>query len=309
MNGYELIIIGGGPAGVSAGVYAARKQLKTLLIAEEIGGQSIVSPNIQNWIGTPSISGIKLSQQFNNHIKEYAGDNLDIKKGERVESIEKSGDIFEVKTNKGETFETKTIFIGTGSDRRKIDIPGAAQLEHKGLTYCASCDGPFFAKKDVVVIGGGNAGFETASQLLAYTKSVTLLQRSGKYRADEITTEKVLSYPNMKGILNATPKKILGETSVTGIIYEDSISKEEHTLQIQGVFVEIGLIPNTSFIKSTGIEMDKINRMVVDPRNQRTSISGIWAAGDCTDALYHQNNIASGDAVKALENIYSYIRG
>src|SRR3989344_3908271 len=178
---YDLIIIGGGPAGAAAGVYAARKQIKTLLIAESFGGQSIESNEIQNWVGTIVISGIDLAKNLKEHVKFYAREFVDIKEGERVNNINKTDQGFSVITNKN-TYGAKTILATTGGSRKKLDIPGAKEFEGKGITYCASCDGPFFADKDAVVIGGGNAGFETAAQLLAYCKSVTLFSR-GEFRA------------------------------------------------------------------------------------------------------------------------------
>lgn len=303
---YDLIIIGGGPGGSAAGVYAARKRLKTALITEEFGGQSIVSEDIQNWIGTPSISGTSLAKALEDHVRKYADQYVDIKKPERVEKIEKAGEkTFLVKTNKG-AYETKTVLITTGSTRRRLEVSGADRLEHKGLTYCASCDGPLFADQDVVVIGGGNAAFETAAQLLAYTKSVTLLNRSGRFRADPITVEKVLAHPKMKAVKNAVPKEILGEKFVSGIIYTDTASGTDTEIKTPGIFVEIGLIPTTWFADGL-VEMNEIKQIIVDPKTQMSSVPGVWAAGDCTNGLYHQNNIAAGDAVKALEDIYMYL--
>jgi len=304
---YDLIIIGGGPAGAAAGVYAARKQIKTLLIAESFGGQSVESTEIQNWIGTPAISGIDLAKNLKEHVKFYAGEFVNIKEGERVESVEKSisesqQPIFQVKTSK-ETYSTKTILIATGSSRKKLDIPGAKEFEGKGVTYCASCDGPFFADKDVVVVGGGNAGFESAAQLLAYCKSVTLISR-GEFRADPITVEKVLENPKMTALTNATPVKIKGTDFVKSLTYkrtEPFVDSVE--IAIDGIFVEIGHIPATSFVEGL-VEMNEFKNIKIDHRNQRTSMKGLWASGDCTDGLYHQNNIATGDAVKALEDIY-----
>lgn len=303
---YDLIIIGGGPAGASAAVYAARKQLKTLLIAEEWGGQSVVSEKIYNWIGTPEISGAELAKNLKSHVEYYVGEFLEAKSGERVEKLEKSDKNFKVSTNNGNSYEARGILIASGSGRRKLDskIPGADALEHKGLTYCASCDGPIFSGQDVAVLGGGNAALETAAQLLAYCSSVTIIQRSGEFRADEITVEKVLANPKAKAIMNAEITEILGDKFVSGLKYKDA--NGEHELSVKGIFVEIGQIPNTGYAEGV-VEMNSYKQIIADPKSQMTSVPGIWAAGDCTDVLYHQNNIAAGDAVRALEDIYMWL--
>ena len=300
----ELLIIGGGPAGTAAGVYAARKQLDTTLVTAEYGGQSVVSSDIKNWIGTPSISGHDLAESFKKHLYDHTSGSLNILEAE-ITAIREEGDAFIAELNNNETVTTQSLLVATGSTRRKLQVPGADTFEHKGLTYCASCDGPLFADKNIVVIGGGNAGFETAAQLLAYAKHVTLLHRSDTYRADAITVAKVLAHPNMTGITNAGIAEVLGDGFVKGIAYEKD--GEKHSLEAEGVFVEIGLIPSTGIAQGL-VDIDSFNRIIVDPRTQQTSHKRIWAAGDCTDGMFHQNNIAAGDAVKALEHIYFTLR-
>jgi len=303
---YDLAIIGGGPAGVAAGVYAARKQLKTLFLTYDFGGQSIVSAEIQNWIGTPAISGEELAKQLETHLRAYEGENLVIKTGVKAEKIEKAGSNFSVKTDDGQTYEGRTALITTGAHRRKLTVPGADTFEQKGITYCATCDGPLFAGKDVVVIGGGNAGFETALQLLAYAKSVTLIHHSAEFKADPVTVEKVLTNPKMTAVKNAESVEIKGDKFVKSLIYKDKITGAIKELATEGIFVEIGLVPTTKMVEDL-VTLNPYGAAVVDPKNQRASVHGIWAAGDCTDGLYHQNNIAAGDAVKALEDIYNYL--
>ncbi|MCX6752769.1 MAG: FAD-dependent oxidoreductase [Candidatus Nomurabacteria bacterium] len=303
---YDLIILGGGPAGTSAAVYAARKRLKTLFITAEFGGQSTVSEKIYNWIGSPEIGGMELGENFKKHIMANAGDYLEVKEGQKALNVSKNENIFTVKTDANQEYQAKTILISTGSGRRKLVAKNADTLEHKGITYCASCDGPLFSGADVVVIGGGNAGFESAAQLLAYCNSVTLINRSDTFRADEITVEKVLSNPKMKAIKNADILEVKGEKFVEGLIYQNRITKETKELPVTGIFVEIGQIPNTDIVKGL-VDLDDVNRVKIDPWTNRTSVAGIWAAGDCTNILYHQNNIAAGDGVKALEDIYLYI--
>jgi alkyl hydroperoxide reductase subunit F len=335
---YDLIIIGGGPAGVAAGVYASRKKLKTLFLTESFGGQSIVSDGIENWIGTIRISGNDLAKNLEAHLRAYAGDIVDIKTGTRVQSVEKlpvedntsdiSGHVFKVVltpkksgkpivANSGneaatatlaepESFITHSILIATGSKRRKLEAINADKFEHKGLTYCATCDGPVFADQDVAVIGGGNAAFESAAQLAAYCKSVAIINRSDVFRADPITVEKILAKPNVRAITDTIVEEIKGETFVNGLRLKNAKTGEATDLAVTGVFVEIGLLPNTDFVSDL-VERDAYNKIKVNPMTQSTSEVGIWSAGDCTDGLYHQNNIAAGDAVKALEDIYGYV--
>ncbi|MFN3692979.1 MAG: FAD-dependent oxidoreductase [Candidatus Paceibacteria bacterium] len=297
---YDLVIIGGGPAGVSAGVYAARKRLTTCFITKDWGGQSIVSTDIQNWIGTPSISGDKLAADLKAHLMSYAGEYVTVKNN-IVTLLTRGDGSHTVTLDSGETIEAKAILMTSGSARRRLSIPGADTYEHKGLTYCASCDGPLFAGQDVVVIGGGNAGFETAAQLLAYAKSVTLLSRS-EFKADAITVEKVVAHPNMTAIAHAEPTSVLGEQFVTGLTYKTS-EGEEKAISVGGIFVEAGMLPNTTYAKDA-VTLDAFGRVEIDPWTQQTTTPGIWAAGDCTNVKYHQNNIAAGDAVRALEDIY-----
>lgn len=301
---YDLIILGGGPAGTAAGVYASRKQLRTLFITKEWGGQSTVSPDIQNWIGTPSISGDALAKSLRSHLETYAGAIVDIIGNQYASAIKKEDDgTFTVTLENGESYKSQSILIATGSTRRRLPAEGASVYEHKGLTYCASCDGPLFAGQDVAVVGGGNAAFETAAQLLAYTKSVTLLNRSDEFKADPVTVEKVLAHENMTAIKNVDVLTVSGDNFVNGLTYKDISSGEEHALSVTGIFVEIGMIPNTEIVSDL-LELDQYKRIVIDPWTQKTSMTGVWAAGDCTNVRYHQNNISAGDAVKALEDIY-----
>ena len=302
MNTYKLAIIGGGPAAVAAGVYASRKQLKTIFITESFGGQSVVSDGIENWIGTIKIPGSELAENLKNHLLAYSKDIVDVKEGERITKIEKVENGFSITTNK-ETYEAKAVLVAVGSKRRRLSAIGADQFEHKGVMYCASCDAPMFSGMDVAVVGGGNAGFESAAQLTAYAKSVTLINRRDEYRADPTTVEKVLSNPKVTAITNSEIIEIKGDNFVKSIVVKNLVSGETKEIEMQGIFVEIGAIPNTDIVKDL-VELNEMGAIKIDPRTQRTSLPGIWAAGDCTDVLYHQNNIAAGDGVKALEDIY-----
>lgn len=344
---FDLIIIGGGPAGVAAGVYAARKRLKTCFITEAVGGQSYDSEEIQNWIGTPAISGVDLAKNLEAHLRMYAGDVVDIHLGERADLLIKTGNEFCVRTNRG-NYTGKAVLIATGGSRRKLAVPGAAEFENKGVTYCASCDGPLFAGQDVAVIGGGNAGFETAAQLLAYCKSVTLVHRHKEFaKADATTVEAVLKHPNMKTITDSEPVEVKGSKFVSSLAVKNVKTGAVSEIPVTGIFVETGMIPSTGFAKEA-VALDEIGRVKINPKNQRAygahqtpkkvsdarhgeggeegvfkntttepqgphnaaddAFFGVWAAGDCTDELYHQNNIAAGDAVKALEDIYFWLK-
>ena len=304
---HDLVIVGGGPAGAAAAIYAARKQLKTVFLTMEWGGQSAVSTEIQNWIGTPKIMGADLADNLRKHVEAYKGEFLEIRSPAETASLRTFDDHVEITTKKGEIISASAILIASGAQRRKLEIPGATEFDQKGLTYCASCDGPLFAGQDVAVVGGGNAAFETSLQLLAYCKSVTLVNRSDKFRADEITVAAARAHPNMRILTNVEPVAVEGVQFVTGFKYRNVQTGEVATLPVAGIFVEIGLIPNSAWVGDT-LQKNAIGQIKVDARSQRASHPRAWAAGDITDGIYHQNNIAAGDAVKALEDIYMFLR-
>jgi alkyl hydroperoxide reductase subunit F len=302
---YDLAIIGGGPAGVAAGVYSARKKIKTVLITESFRGQSAVAGDIQNWIGDISISGEELHKKLENHVKSYSKD-IEIKEKERVTSVTKENDVFIIKTDK-EEFKSRTILITTGSIRKKIQINGSEEFEGKGITYCATCDAPMFGGQDVAVIGGGNSAFEASTQLLAYANNIYIIQRS-EFRAEPIMVQKLLSNPKVKGITNVDIMEIKGDKFVSSIVYKDKKTGEITDLPVAGIFVEIGANPSLGFLEHGLVKLNEKEEIIIDSKSQKTSTTGIWAAGDCTDGLYKQNNIAVGDAVKAIEDIYRYLK-
>lgn len=303
---FDLVIIGGGPAGCAAAVYASRKQLKTALVAGEFGGQSVVSTDIQNWIGTPHISGADLARTLKEHVMEYKGDILSVFEGKIAKSITGTAGNFTITLDDEETITTRSILIASGSKRRALPIPGADIFEHKGLTYCASCDGPVFAGQDVIVVGGGNAAFETAAQLLAYCKSVTLLNRGTSFKADEVTVAQTMKDSKFRAITEIELIDVYGDKFVQGMTIKHTRDGSEEKISASGVFVEIGQIPNAEVAKDI-VEINQGGQIIIDPRTQATKTAGIWAAGDVTDVLYHQNNIAAGDAVRALEDIYLWL--
>ncbi len=311
---YDLIIVGGGPGGAAAAVYAARKHVKALLITETWGGQSEVSPDVQNWIGIISMPGPELAKKVEEHAKAYAEDMLEFDEGslvtkvtELVSGADPHGPKFQVETNKNKSYEARAIIIASGGRRKKLNVPGAEKYDGKGIVYCASCDAPLFKGKEVAVIGGGNAGLESAQQLLAYSPKITIFEYGEEFKGDPITREAVFKDPKVTPITMAETTEVVGDQFVTGLKYKDRKTGEEKELSVGGVFVEIGSIPNTEFIKDL-VEMNKYREIVIDHKNSRTSLEGIWAAGDATDDPFKQNNISMGDAVKALEDVYLWLQ-
>lgn len=302
---YELVIIGGGPGGVAAGVYAARKKIKSALVTDSFGGQSLVSADVQNWIGTKSVSGFDLAKMLEEHLRSQQG--IDIFDNDLAVQVEKTESGFRLQTQKGKTLETKTIILLTGSRRKKLGVPGEKELDGKGVFYCSTCDAPVMSGRVVAVVGGGNAGLEAAIDLLPYASKIYLLEFTDSLKGDPITQEKLKANPKVEIILNAKTTEILGAAFVTGLRYEDQKSKAAKELKLDGVFVEIGAIPNVDFVKDL-VQLNQLGEIAVDHKTQATSLPGIWAAGDVSDVLYKQNNISAGDAIKAVLNIDEYLR-
>ncbi len=310
---YDLVIIGGGPGGVAAGVYAARKKIKTVLITDTFGGQSLVSNEIGNWIGDVQISGFDLAERLEKHLKSHP--DIEIDEGDLVaEVLRGTGGApeaapFTVKTKNGKTFETKTILLTCGSSRRKLGVPGEKEYEGHGVVYCSTCDAPLFNGKDIVVVGGGNSALEGVADSIPYAKSITLMVRSNVLRGDPVTQDEIKANPKVKTLFQSEVQEVFGDGKmVQGVRYLDKASNEIKTLPVQGVFIEIGSVPNCELVRNM-VAIDAMNEIVVDHKTQKTSVPGIWAAGDVTDVLYKQNNISVGDAVKAVLNIYDYLRG
>src|SRR3989338_6258740 len=309
---YDLIIIGGGPAGIAAAVYSARKRLKTLLITESIGGQSIVSDDIQNWIGEPHISGFDLAQKLETHLRAFS-DTVEIKMPERaveIKSIRCSSSEricdFDVKTDLG-IYEGKALVLAMGARRRKLEVPGEEKFNGKGVAYCSTCDAPLFSGKRVAVVGGGNAGLEAAVDLFPYASEVYLLHRGDALKGDPVEQAEIKNNPKLKNIiLNAEPTEIEGDEFVSGIKYKDSKTGEVHRLPVDGVFVEIGSVPNSEMVKDL-IDIDQWGQIKIDAKHASTSHSGVFAAGDITDDPYKQNNISAGDGVRAALAAYNYL--
>jgi len=306
---YELTIIGGGPAAIAAAVYAGRKRIKTALITKDFGGQSIVSDDIQNWIGDLGVSGFELAKRFEAHVR--AQETVEVFQGEVVTQVESvGGEVpqgnFVVETGTGKKLETKTILVASGSKRRRLGVPGEDEFDGKGVVFCSTCDAPLFKDKDVAVVGGGNAGLEAVVDLIPYAKKITLLIRGEELKGDPITQEKVQSSAKVEVLFGAVTQEIKGDKMVQSLVYKDKKSDQTQEIAIGGVFIEIGAIPNSDFLGEL-IERNSQNEIIVDHKTQTTSKKGIWAAGDVTDVLYKQNNISAGDAVKGLLNIYDFL--
>lgn len=302
---YDVIIIGGGPAGCAAAVYTARKRLKTLLITEEFGGQSIVSDDIQNWIGEPHISGFDLAKKLEAHVAAFS-DMVEVKMPDRVVNVGVKGNDFSVTTQSGAVYESKAIILTPGARRKKLGVPGEEQFNGKGVAYCSTCDAPLFSGKMVGVVGGGNAGLEAVVDLIPYAEKIYLLEYGDSLKGDPVTLEDIKKSPKVEILLNFQTLEILGERMVTGIKYKDRTTDEEKELSVQGVFVEIGSIPNSEMVKGV-VDLDKFGQVIIDSKHGTTSHPGIFAAGDITDDPYKQNNISAGDAVKAALAAYNYL--
>lgn len=308
---YDLIIVGGGPAAVAAGIYAARKKLKTLLLTESLESQSFVSDKIENWIGEISISGFDLAQKLEKHLR--AQETIEIITGERVVSVATSNCTngkrvcdFVVTTKQGNEYAAKALIIACGGRRRKLGVPGEDTFAGTGVAYCAMCDAPIFKDKDVAVIGGGNAGLGAVVDLLAYARKIYLLVRGDALKGDPITQEEIKRHKKVEIIYNAEIKEVAGGKFVEGLRYKDSKTAQGRILPVQGVFVEVGSIPNAEMVKDL-VERNQFGEIIVDAKTASTSHPGIFAAGDVTDDIYKQNNIAVGDGIRAALSAYNYI--
>jgi thioredoxin-disulfide reductase len=301
---YDLIVVGGGPAGITAGIYAARQKLNALLITKNFGGQMArKAVAIENYPGFEKISGLELIQKFKRHLKKQ---KIDIEEA-TVSKIKKIGGIFSVFTGNKKQFKSKTVIISSGSDPRPLEVPGEKKFIGKGVSYCTACDAPFYVGKDVAVIGGGNAGFEAAIALSSWSKKIYILEHNSKIRADEIIQEKVKATGKIEIITDAVLKKIQGENFVNSLIYQDNKLKKNKTLKIEGVFVEIGSQPATSFVKGL-VDFNEKDEIVVNPKTGETKTKGLFAAGDVSDIIYKQIVIAAGEGAKAVFSISNYLQ-
>ena len=302
---YDAVVIGGGPAGAAAAVYAARKKLKTLVVTEAFGGQSMASSDIENWIGEVTLSGLDLAEKLKKHVEAQKG--VEIKTPERVVAVSQGTDCaFGVKMDSGNVYWSKTLIVCSGGRHRRLDIPGEEKFEGRGLAFCSTCDAPLYNGLDVAVVGGGNSALEGVVDLIPYARKIYLLIRGEKLKGDPVTEEKVKGSAKLQVISNAQVVEILGDKSVSGLRYRDKRTGEVTELAISGVFVQIGLSANSDFIRDL-IDTNQAGEIIVEHRTGQTSKKGIFAAGDVTDDPFKQNNISAGDGVRAALSAYQFI--
>jgi len=287
---YDLIIIGAGPAGITAAIYAARKKINTLIVTKDIGGQAAWSGDIENYTGYQFISGPELVGKFQEHISKYG---VELKENIEAEELKRINNLVWVKTKKGE-YEAETAIIASGKKSKELGVPGEKEFKNKGVTYCATCDGPLFAEKEVAVIGGGNSALDAALQLARIAKHAYIINIASDFSADAVMREKIKNYKNITIMNNSRVIAILGDKMVNSI--KISSAGTEKLISVRGVFVEIGLTPNSEFAK--GVEKNRLNEIKINSYNQ-TNIPGVFAAGDVTDVPEKQIIIAAGEGAKA----------
>lgn len=297
---YDCIIIGSGPAGMSAALYLTRKKMKTILISDEVGGQTGKSAEVENYLGFTKLSGSDLIEKFSEHIEAIGVET----KTAEVKSISKKDSGFEVKTS-DETFEAKSIIIASGKTPRKLGIPGEEDFLGKGISYCATCDGPLFKDKTVAVIGGGNSALDAALEMEKYCQKVYIINLNDDFQGDEIRKDRVKSSQKIEVISKAQTIGVSGSQFLEKIKYKDLASGEEKEIESQGMFVEIGWMPATEIVKDL-VNLNDIKEIKVDKDN-KTSCEGIYAAGDVTDIEYKQIIISAGEGAKAALSCWKYI--
>ncbi|HDX9580353.1 alkyl hydroperoxide reductase subunit F [Bacillus cytotoxicus] len=297
---YDVLVVGGGPAGASAAIYAARKGIRTGIVAERFGGQVMDTMGIENFISVKHTEGPKLVASLEEHVKEY---NIDVMNLQRAKRLEKK-ELIEVELENGAVLKSKSVIISTGARWRNVGVPGEAEFKNKGVAYCPHCDGPLFTGKHVAVIGGGNSGIEAAIDLAGIVKHVTVLEFMPELKADAVLQERLNSLPNVTVLKNVQTKEITGTDKVNGISYIDRETEEVHHIELQGVFVQIGLVPNTDWLGDT-VERNR-GEIVTDKRGA-TNVDGVFAAGDCTNSPYKQIIISMGSGANAALGAFDYL--
>ena len=301
---YDLIIIGAGPAGITAGLYAGRQRIKTLLLSKSIGGQiARKTVAIENYPGFKQISGLELIEKFTEQLR--GNSEVEVKE-ESVRKIEKVADYFLVETVNKNSFQARTVIITSGVDPRPLEVPGEKEFIGRGISYCTACDGPFFKDKVVAVIGGGNSGFEAALFLTSWAKKIYILEYSSEIKAEQEIQERARKTGLIEVITLAELKEIQGKDFVQGIVYEDKRRKENVSLAVEGVFIEIGSQPATSFVKEL-VEFNEKDEIVIDLETMATKTAGLFAAGDVTNVLFKQIVVAAGEGAKAAFSVFKYL--
>ena len=306
---YDLIIIGGGPAGITAGIYAGRQRMKTLLITKEFGGQMAKkATEICNYPGFERCAGLELINKFVEHLKKQDSVKIDFSEAKKISKGPKGyPGIFIVTTTENKNLQAKSVIIATGADPRPLEAKGEKEFIGKGVSYCVTCDGPIFKNKTIAVVGGGNSGFEAALFMTNYAEKIYILECGVETKADELNQKEAESSDKIEIITNAVVKEIKGQTMVQALVYLDNVSKEEKTLNVQGVFIEIGTQPATSLAKGL-VDFTKRDEIEVEPETFQTKTSGLFAAGDCNSGSYKQIVTAAGEGCKASLAAYDYLR-
>jgi alkyl hydroperoxide reductase subunit F len=308
---FDVLVVGGGPAGSSAAIYAARKGIRTGVVADRFGGQVLDTLGIENFISVKETEGPKLAAQLEEHVKSY---DVDIMNLQRAEALEPAGDdgLFTVRLASGARLRSRSVIVSTGARWREMNVPGEKEYRGKGVAYCPHCDGPLFKGKRVAVIGGGNSGVEAAIDLAGIVAHVTLIEFDGRLRADEVLQRKLRSLPNVRVIASAQTTEVHGQGGkVNGLTYKDRASGEQHRLELEGVFVQIGLLPNTDWLRGAGtgavaVTLTPRGEIEIDAKGQ-TSMPGVFAAGDATTVPYKQIVIAMGEGSKAALSAFDYL--
>ena len=298
---FDVLVVGGGPAGASAAIYAARKGIRTGIVAERFGGQVMDTMGIENFISVKYTEGPKLVASLEEHVKDYG---IDVMNLQRAKGIEKK-DFIEVELENGAILKSKTVILSTGARWRNVGVPGEAEFKNKGVAYCPHCDGPLFAGKRVAVIGGGNSGIEAAIDLAGIVSHVTVLEFMPELKADAVLQDRLYSLPNVTVVKNVQTKEITGTDKVNGISYTDRETGAEHHVELEGVFVQIGLVPNTDWL-GEAVERTRFGEIVVD-KHGATSLPGVFAAGDCTNSPYKQIIISMGSGATAALGAFDYL--
>lgn len=299
---FDVLIVGGGPAGAAAAVYAARKGIRTGVASERFGGQVLDTLGIENFISIKETEGPKFAHALEEHVRDY---DVDIMNLQRAKALVPGKDLIEVQLESGASLKSKTVIISTGARWRNINVPGEHEFKNKGVAYCPHCDGPLFKGKRVAVIGGGNSGVEAAIDLAGIVGHVTLIEFDTQLRADAVLQRKLKSLKNVDIFTNAQTTEITGDQKVNGLVYKDRASGELKKVELEGVFIQIGLVPNTDWLKGT-VELTKHGEIVVDARGQ-TSVPGVFAAGDVTTVPFKQIIIAAGDGAKAALGAFDHL--